>query len=103
MVYAQVGAWVPNCWLALIGGFFGALSYGFLEPVLGKVLLRCGPQGPAYVYIDKASAAHVESGKSRLFYMLASLALGIGCIAFSAVLEVLIPFQQELRTLNEPD
>jgi len=90
MVLSQVGAGVSLSGVTVAGGLLGALVYGLLEDTIKTNWLKKGPQGPtAYVYIDQFL---------KKPYFAFAILLGVVCIAFAIVLEVLLPWKAELPT-----
>ncbi|MFP4168204.1 MAG: YeeE/YedE thiosulfate transporter family protein [Desulfonatronovibrionaceae bacterium] len=81
-VMAQIGAGYRDAWFVLIGAVFGAMGYGYMQPVLNSVNTSMG----------KVSLAHALGAP---FWVIALVAAAV--IAFLlAVLEKRKPWREEL-------
>jgi ABC transporter substrate binding protein len=47
-VFAQIGAGYRDAWFTVTGGIVGAMTFGYLEPVLRPILLSGGPGKPTF-------------------------------------------------------
>jgi len=70
-----------------LGGLTGALVYGFVEPWVRGSLFPLGPQWDREVFLDSL----LEQP-----YWILAVGLGVACLTFAAVLEVLFPWQEDL-------
>ena len=95
MVLPQVGTGVPNALLTTLGGVVGALAFGLLEPTLRPALLAKGTQcsGSETDFID------VKLGKP---FAPLCLLLGVMCGGLAVLLEVLVPYEDELCVSLNP-
>ena len=88
MVLSQVGSGVENSGLTVAGGLLGALIYGLLQQRIEVYWLRRGPQGPTkFVYFDKFI--------NKPYHLFAT-SLGVGCILFAIILEILVDWRKDL-------
>jgi hypothetical protein len=47
-VFAQIGVGYRDAWFTVTGGIVGAMTFGYLEPVLRPILLSGGPGKPTF-------------------------------------------------------
>ena len=88
MVLSQVGSGVPNSGVTVAGGLVGALIYGLCETRIKENWLQKGPQGPSkHVYFDRLIQKP---------YAMFAIILGVACIVFAIILEVVVPWKTEL-------
>ncbi len=83
-VLAQIGAGYRDAWFTVVGGIFGAMTFGYLEPALRPFLLA---GGPGKVTLDQI--VHMP------FWVLA-LAVAALFAAALVVLERLQPWREEV-------
>jgi hypothetical protein len=85
-VFAQIGAGYRDAWFTVTGGIVGAMTFGYLEPVLRPILLSGGPGKPTF---DQST--HVP------FW---ALALGMAALLAAALVAVerLQPWRDEIGT-----
>ena len=84
MVTVQVGSGVATAWITILGGLAGALTYGFLDPSLA-----------AWSAKSKSLVGSADA-KFGLNYNYLLIGLGLGCAAAAVVLELVVPFKDEL-------
>jgi len=89
MVLPQVGTLLPNSLVTLGGGVAGALFYGLAEPHLTKMLLSKGAQ------CTQEDKFYLDIRFEKSFPAMCS-ALGAMCAAVAILLEVLVPFANEI-------
>ncbi|XP_061185280.1 thiosulfate transporter TsuA-like [Saccostrea echinata] len=89
MVFAQIGSVVPNAVFSLIGGLFGALTYGLIAPYIEKTTK---PKKPL--------AVHQVYKKFNLPYVVLALPMAVFLAGGVAVLEWLWPMSKDLDNLN---
>jgi len=95
MVLPQVGANVPNAWLTLVGGLIGALIYSILEPVLQPFLLEFDGVGGKHAFLDEYTP--------RIGFVGWSLIFGVGLVIVVALLEIFVPWEDDLLFPLEDD
>ena len=90
MVLAQIGAGVPKSGLTLAGGVAGALVFGLAQPWLKPRLLSRGVRSERYALLDD------HPKMARFSYPNVALGMGVACLGFAVVLEILFPWKEDL-------
>lgn len=83
-VFAQIGAGYRDAWFTVVGGIFGAMMFGYLEPSLRPFLLS---GGPGKLTLDQL--AYVP------FWLLALAVAGV-LVGVLVALERLQPWREEV-------
>lgn len=91
MVLPQVGTLLPNALVTMAGGVTGALTFGLAEPYLQPMFLSKGAQ------CNQEEKYFLDVRLQKPFSVMCS-ALGVMCAAVTIVLEVVVPFADEIHT-----